>query len=324
MRRIATVALAVLGLIVFAAPIPAQTYPDRTVTIIVPYPAGGPTDQLARVVAEAMSKKFGQNIIVENVTGGSTIIASNKVAKSAPDGYTLLLHNLQISANPTLFKSLPFDTLKDFKTVIMINRNPLVWVGRPGLAPDSFTDLMALMKKERLKEALPGFGTTGHLTSRLFAQETKLKFDEVPYRGGVPAVTDVLGNHVDFMIGTPQQMMPLVKAGKLKAYAVTQKGKMPEFPTADSMVDMLGPKFAIYYWQGLFAPSGTPDAVIKTLNATVNDVADDPGVLKMWHDTGVEAFPSDMRTPAAGEKYLRSEMARWAQVIKDTDLHVNQ
>jgi len=323
-KRIAAVALAVLGLFVVAAPVPAQDYPNRTVTIVVPYPAGGPTDQLARVIAEALSKKFGESFIVENVTGGSTIIASNKVAKAAPDGYTLLLHNLQISANPALFKSLPFDTLKDLKTVIMINRNPLVWVGRPGLAPNSFKDLMALMKKERLKEALPGFGTTGHLTSRLFAQETKLKFDEVPYRGGAPAVTDVLGDHVDFMIGTPQQMMPLVKAGKLKAYAVTQKGKMPEFPTADSMADLLGPKFAIFYWQGMFAPSGTPDAVIKKLNAAVNEVANDPVILKTWHDTGVVAFPSDMRTPAAGEKYLKSEMARWAQVIKDNDIHVNQ
>ena len=324
MTRISAVALAVFGFYAFAAPVSAQDYPKRTVTIVVPYPAGGPTDQLARVIAEKLSKKFGQNFIVENVTGGSTIVASNKVAKADPDGYTLLLHNLQISANPTLFKTLPFDTLKDFNTVIMINRNPLVVVGRPGLAPNSLKELIALMKKEHLKEALPGFGTTGHLTSRLFAQETKVTFDEIPYRGGTPAVTDVLGNHVDFMIGTPQQMMPLVKAGKLKAYGVTQKGKMSEFPTADSMVDLLGPKFAIHYWQGMFAPSKTPDAVIKTLNASLNDIANAPEALKMWADTGVEAFPKDMRTPAAGEKFLKSEIARWGKVIKDNDIHVNQ
>lgn len=323
MKRIAALVFGVLGLLAFAGPA-AAAYPDRNVTIIVPYPAGGPTDQLARIIAEKLAKKFGQNFIVENVTGGSTIIATNKVAKSDPDGYTLLLHNLQISANPTLFKSLPFDTLKDFKTVIMINRNPLVWVGRPGLAPNSFKDFMALMKTQRLKEALPGFGTTGHLTSRLFAQVTGLKFDEIPYRGGAPAATDVLGDHVDFMIGTPQQMMPLVKAGKLKAYAVTQKGKMPEFPTADSMVDMLGPQFAIYYWQGLFAPSKTPDAVIKTLNAAVNEAANAPDVLKLWADTGVQAFPKDMRTPAGGEKFLRSEVVRWGKVIKDNNIHANQ
>lgn len=324
MRRITAVVLAVLGLFVAAAPVAAQDYPNRTVTIVVPYPAGGPTDQLARVVAEAMSKKFGQSFIVENVAGGSTIIATNKVAKAAPDGYTLLLHNLQISGNPTLFKTLPFDTVKDFKTVMMINRNPLVLVGRPGLAPNSLKELIALMKKEHLKEALPGYGTTGHFTSRLFAQETKLKFDEIPYRGGAPAVTDVLGNHVDFMIGTPQQMMPLVKAGKLKAYGVTQQGKMPEFPNADSMADLLGPKFAIYYWQGMFVPSKTPDAIIKTLNVAINDVVNDPEILKQWHDTGVTAFPKDMRSPAAGEIFLKSEIARWGKVIRDNDIHVNQ
>ncbi len=323
MKRIASLVLSVLGVLAFAGPAVAA-YPDRTVTIVVPYPAGGPTDQLARVIADKLSKKFGQNFIVENVTGGSTIIASNKVAKAKPDGYTLLLHNLQISANPTLFKSLPFDMIKDLKTVMMINRNPLVLVGRPGLAPNSLKELMALMKKEHLKEALPGFGTTGHLTSRLFAQETGLKFDEIPYRGGAPAVTDLLGDHVDFMIGTPQQLMPLVKAGKLKAYGVTQKGKMPEFPHADSMADLLGPKFAIYYWQGLFAPAGTPDAVIKTLNGAVNGVANDPEIFKQWHDTGVEAFPKDMRTPAAGEKFLKAEIARWGKVIKDNNIHVNQ
>ncbi len=323
MRRIAAVILSVLGVLAFAGPA-AAAYPDRNVTIVVPYPAGGPTDQLARLVADHLSKKFKQNFIVENVTGGSTIIASNKVAKADPDGYTLLLHNLQISANPTLFKTLPFDTVKDLKTVIMINRNPLVVVGRPNLPANSLKEFMALMKKEHLKEALPGFGTTGHLTSRLFAQVTGLKFDEIPYRGGAPAVTDVLGDHVDFMIGTPQQMLPLVKAGKLKAFGVTQKGKMPEFPTADSIADLLGPKFAIYYWQGLFAPSKTPDAVIKTLNAAVNDVANDPEVLKLWHDTGVEAFPKDIRTPAASEKYLKSEIARWAKVIKDNNIHANQ
>jgi tripartite-type tricarboxylate transporter receptor subunit TctC len=322
MRRIAAI-LGVLAIFAFAAPAMAA-YPDRTVTIVVPYPAGGPTDQLARIVAEHLSKKFGQNFIVENVTGGSTIIATNKVAKATPDGYTLLLHNLQISANPALFKTLPFDTVKDLKTVLLINRNPLVLVAHPGLEANSLKEFMALAKKKTLKEALPGFGTTGHLTSRLFAQVTKLKYDEVPYRGGAPAVTDLLGGHDDFMIGTPQQMLPLVKAGKLKAIAVTQKGKMSEFPTADSMADLLGPHFSIYYWQGLFAPSKTPEAIIKTLNAAVNDVANDPQVLKLWHDTGVEAFPKDIRTQAASEKYFKGEMARWAKVIKDNKIHVNQ
>jgi tripartite-type tricarboxylate transporter receptor subunit TctC len=324
MKRVATVALSVLGLFVFAAPVPAQQYPNRTVTIIVPYPAGGPTDETARVVANFLSKKFGQNFIVENVTGGSTIVATNKVTKATPDGYTLLLHNLQITANITLFKDLPFNTEKDIVPVMLINKNPLVLVGRPGLAPSNLKDLLALMKKERLKEALPGFGTTGHLTSALFIQEAKVNIDEIPYRGAAPAMTDLLGDHVDLFIGTPQSIVSQVKAGKLKAYGITSKEKSDLLPTADSLVDVLGPKFEIVYWQAMFAPAATPEAVIKTLNAAVQEAVSDPAIVKTWAAEGVSAFPPDQRSPAAAKAMFKSETARWGQVIRDNNIHVTQ
>jgi tripartite-type tricarboxylate transporter receptor subunit TctC len=324
MKRIAAVALSVFGLFVVAAPVPAQQYPNRTVTIIVPYPAGGPTDETARVVANSLSKKFGQNFIVENVTGGSTIVATNKVAKATPDGYTLLLHNLQITANVTLFKDLPFDTEKDIAPVALINKNPLVLVGRPGLAPNTLKDLIALMKKERLKEALPGFGTTGHLTSALFTQEAKITIDQIPYRGAAPAMTDLLGDHVDLFIGTPQSIVSQVKAGKLKAYGITSKEKSDLVPTADSIVDVLGPKFEIVYWQALFAPAATPEAVIKTLNAAIQEAVADPAIVKTWAAEGVSAFPPDQRSTAAAKAMFKSETARWGQVIRDNNIHVTQ
>jgi len=323
MRRFAAVVLSVLGLLAFAGPA-AAAYPDRNVTIVVPYPAGGPTDQLARVVAEKLSKKFGQNFIVENVTGGSTIVATNKVAKATPDGYTLLLHNLQITANITLFKDLPFNTEKDIVPVMLINKNPLVLVGRPGLAPNNLKDLLALMKKERLKEALPGFGTTGHLTSTLFIQEAKVNIDEIPYRGAAPAMTDLLGDHVDLFIGTPQSIISQVKAGKLKAYGITSKEKSDLLPTADSLVDVLGPKFEIVYWQAMFAPAATPEAVIKTLNAALQEAVSDPAIVKTWAAEGVSAFPPDQRSPAAAKAMFKSETARWGQVIRDNNIHVTQ
>src|SRR5471030_1124062 len=324
MRRIAAVTLAILGLSVVAAPVSAQQYPSRTVTIVCPYPAGGPTDETARVVANSLSKKFGQNFIVENVTGGSTIVATNKVAKATPDGYTLLVHNLQIAANITLFKELPFDTEKDIKPVGLINKNPLVLVGRPGLAPNTLKELIALMKTEHLKEALPGFGTTGHLTSALFAQEAKVAIDHIPYRGAAPAMTDLLGDHVDLFIGTPQSVYPQVKAGKLKAYAITSKEKSALLPTAESIVDLLGPKLEIVYWQGLFAPAGTPDAVIKTLNAALQEAVSDPAILKNWDAQGVSPFPKDQRSTAAAIAMFKSETARWGQIIRDNNIHVTQ
>jgi tripartite-type tricarboxylate transporter receptor subunit TctC len=324
MRRVAAVTLAIISLFAFAAPIAAQQYPSRTVTLIVPYPAGGPTDETARLVANSLSKKFGQNFIVENITGGSTIVATNKVAKSPPDGYTLLVHNLQITANITLFKDLPFNTEKDIIPVGLINKNPLVLVGRPGLAPNSLKDLLALMKEERLKEALPGFGTTGHLTSALFAQEAKVTIDEIPYRGAAPAMTDLLGDHVDLFIGTPQSIYSQVKAGKLKAYGITSKEKSDLLPTAESLVDVLGSKFEIVYWQGMFAPAGTPDAVIKTLNTALQETVSDPAILKTWAAEGVSPFPKDQRSTAAAIAMFKSEAARWGQVISDNNIHVTQ
>jgi len=323
-KRIAAIALAVFGLFVLAAPAPAQPYPSRTVTIIVPYPAGGPTDQTARQVANFLSKKFGQNFIVENVTGGSTIVATNRVAKSTPDGYTLLLHNLQITANVTLFKDLPFDTAKDIAPVMLVNKNPLVLVGRPGLAPSNLKDLIALMKKERLKEALPGFGTTGHLTSALFVQEAKVQLDFIPYRGAAPAMTDLLGDHVDLFVGTPQSIVAHVKAGKLKAYGITSKEKSPLLPNVESMVDVLGPKFEIVYWQGMFAPAATPEAVIKILNGALQEAVSDPELLKLWTAEGFSAFPKDQRSPAAAAALMKSEITRWGEVIRDNNIHVTQ
>ena len=327
MKPMLTAALAAVGVVaVFAGvtPVKADTYPSRTVTIIVPYSAGGPTDQTARQLASFLTKKLGQSFIVENVTGGSTIVATNRLAKATPDGYTLLLHNLQITANVTLFKSLPFNTAKDIIPIMLINKNPLILVGRPGLAPNTLKGLIALMKKQRLREALPGYGTTGHLTSALFAREAKVKIDFIPYRGATPAMNDLLGNHVDVYVGTPSSIVPFVKAGKLKAYGITSKHGLPLLPNVQSMVDVLGPKFEIAYWQAMFAPAGTPAPVIKTLNAALQQAVTDPDTIKHWAVQGFTAFPKSQRTQAAAEAFMKSEIARWGGVIRDNNIHVNQ
>lgn len=322
MKRFAAAALAVLGLLVIVAPSSAQNYPNRNVTIIVPYPAGGPTDQTARQIGQLLSKKLGQNFIIENVTGGSTIIATNKTAKATPDGYTLLVHNLQITANISLFKDLPFNTEKDIVSVGLINKNPLVLVGRPGLKPNSLKELIDLAKKEPLKEALPGFGTTGHLTSALFMQEAKVKFQQIPYRGAAPAMTDLLGDHVDLFIATPQSILAHVKAGKMKAFGITSNEKSPMLPTAESIPALLGPKFDIVYWQGMFAPAGTPPSVIKTLNAALQEAVDDPALNKTWAAEGVSPFPKDQRSAEAATVFFKSETARWGKIIHDNDIKV--
>ena len=217
--RVVLAALLIIG--VSAAG--AQDYPSRLVTIIVPYPAGGPTDQVARELAASFSEKLNQNFVVENVSGGGTTIATGRVARAAPDGYTLLLHNLQISANVALYPHLGFDTERDLSTVGFINQNPLVLTGRKSLPANTLSELLALMKQEQLKMAHPGTGSTGHLATSLFLKEANLEAIQVPYRGAAPALQDLAGDHVDLFFATPQSVMEQVAAGQIKAYGITAK-----------------------------------------------------------------------------------------------------
>jgi tripartite-type tricarboxylate transporter receptor subunit TctC len=323
-QRVAVFALAVIGLFAFTATVTAQPYPSRTVTIICPYPAGGPTDQTARVIADFLSKKFKQNFIVENVTGGGTTIATNRVAKASPDGYTLLLHNLQISANATLYKNVPFDTAKDLTGIMLVNNNPLVLVGRKDLPPNTLAELLAFMKTERLKAAIPGYGATGHLATTLVAQEAKVEIDQIPYRGAAPAMTDLMGGHVDLDFATPQSVVPQVKSGQLKAYGITSKTGLAQLPEVESLVKVLGPKLEILYWQAIYAPAATPEAVIEMLNVALQEAVSDPAIIKIWDTEGFFIYPREMRTPAAANALLRSEIERWGRVIRDSDIHVDQ
>jgi tripartite-type tricarboxylate transporter receptor subunit TctC len=298
----------------------AQDYPTRVVTIIVPYPAGGPTDALARVLAPKFSEKLGQNFIVENVSGGGTTIATGRVARATPDGHTLLLHNLQISGNVSLYPKLGFDTEKDLACVAFINQNPLVLVGRKSLAPNTLGELIGSMKTTPLKMAHPGTGSTGHLATSLLAKEAKIEVIHVPYRGAAPALQDIAGGHVDLFFATPQSVVQQITAGQIKAYGITAKDKSALLPDVASFVQELGPKLEILYWHALFAPAGTPKATIDKLNAVLQQVMDDPAIVKAWAETGVAPYPKEQRSPQAAQALLRAEVARWEQVVRENDI----
>jgi len=314
------VAAAILALLALAAPGVAQQYPSRLINIIVPYPAGGPTDQVARVIAPALAERLGQTVIVENVSGGATTMATGRVARAAPDGTTLLLHNLQIAANVSLYSNLTFDTEKDLRPIIFINNNPLVLVGRNTLEPNTLPELIAYMKIHVAKMAHPGVGSTGHLATTLFAQEAKVIVDHIPYRGAAPAMQDMIGGHVDLFFAAPQSAVQQVAAGQVKAYGITAKEKSPQFPTAESFVTLLGPKLEILYWHALFAPAGTPDAIVDKLNATMQQVMDDPAILKLWASIGTVPYAKEQRSPAAARAMLRSEIERWGKVVRDNNI----
>jgi tripartite-type tricarboxylate transporter receptor subunit TctC len=298
----------------------AQNYPSRPVTIIVPYPAGGPTDQLARTIAPKFSERLGQNFIVENVSGGGTTNATARVERATPDGHTLLLHNLQISANVALYPKLSFDTEKDLATIAMINRNPLVLVGRKSLPANSLAELKAWMKTTTAKMAHPGTGSTGHLSTFLLAQALDLKVDHIPYRGAAPALQDIIGGHVDMFFATPQSVVEQVGSGQMKAFGITAREPSPLFPGVPSFVQEFGPKLEILYWHALFAPAGTPQPIIAALNGVLQEVMDDPAIVKAWADTGVSPFPKDQRSPEAGQALLKSQIAHWGEVVRDNKI----
>jgi tripartite-type tricarboxylate transporter receptor subunit TctC len=307
------------ALLVFSTLAFGQSYPTKAVTIIVPYPAGGPTDTLARQVAQRFTEKLGQPFVVENVTGGNTLIATGRVAKAPGDGYTLLLHNLQIAANVTLYPDAPYNTERDLTTVAFINRNPLVMVGRKGLPPNNLHELIAYMKDHNLNIAHPGAGATGHLATTLFLQEAHLKATLVPYRGAAPAIQNILGEQVDMFLSTPQAVVKMVQAGRMKAYALTTKEQYPQFPGVASFTE-ISPKLEIFYWQALFAPSKTPKAIVDRLNGVVQEFVDDPAILKQWEAEGVSPFPQDERSVEGGQQVMKSEIARWRQVIQDNHI----
>ena len=307
-------------LILWCAVASAQDYPTKNVTIIVPYPAGGPTDQLARLLAAKFGEKLGKPFIVENVSGGGTTIGTGRVARAAPDGHTILLHNLQLAANVALYPNLQYDTAKDITAVSFINRNPLILVGRKSLSPANLGDLIAYMRTTSTSMAHPGSGSSGHLSTALFAQAAKVTPVQVPYRGGAPMVQDLLGDHVDLLFGTPQQLAPLVAGGKLKAYGVTAKETYAQFPGAVAMAAELGPKLAIFYWHALFAPAATPPAIIEKLNALVQSVLADAALMKNWADTGVTPYPENERSPQASQAFFRHEIARWGEVVRENHI----
>jgi tripartite-type tricarboxylate transporter receptor subunit TctC len=316
-RLVLAIALSTAALITSAY---AQSYPSRPVTIVVPYPAGGPTDQVTRQIAPKMAAKLGQNFVVENVSGGGTNIAGQRVARSAPDGHTLFVHNLQISANVSLYKSLPFDTEKDFLPIAMINSNPLVLVGRKTLEANTLPELVAWMKTKPARMGHPGTGSTGHLATALLAQALGVEVTHVPYRGAAPMLQDTLGGHIDLFFATPQQVVGQFASGAVKVFGITSKDTSPQFPGVPSFVAAYGPKLNIDFWQIMLAPAGTPKAVVDAIDAALQEALADPEILKAWAVSGMFPYPKEQRTPAGAAAYLKREIERWGQVIRDNKI----
>jgi tripartite-type tricarboxylate transporter receptor subunit TctC len=317
----------VLGFAVlaFAAAAIAQDYPHRSITLMVPYAPGGPTDTVARVLAQAMTKSMGQAVVVENRPSAGGILAPQVVKNAKPDGYTILIHHIGMATIPTLYRNPGFDSLNDFEFIGLVNEVPMTIVAKPTTAARDFKEFLAYIKanKDKLAYANAGIGAASHLCGLLFMSAIQTDFLTVPYKGTGPAMNDLIGGQVDFMCDQTTSTTGQIKGGKVKAYAVTSKARLstlPEVPTLDE----LGVKNAeVSIWHGLYAPKGTPKPVIDKLVAGLQAAMKDPALQQTFTELGAVSFPPDKQTPQALQAHLKAEIDKWAPVIKKAGVYAD-
>src|SRR6202044_3040681 len=320
MRKVLALALALLAAGTFSAS--AQNYPSHVITIIVPYPAGGPTDTIARLLAERMQSALGQTVIVENVSGAGGAIGVGRVAHAAPDGYTVSIGHVQTHVfNPAIMK-LDYDVVNDFEPVSLIADTPIWIIARKTLPADDLKGLIAWLKAQNGKATMGTVGVGGptDVAGRIFAKRTGTTFQIVPYTGGAPELTDLLGGHIDFAFGQAAAQLGQGQSGQLKTFAVLQpKGgwAAPDVPTLDE----LGiPDIDASFWHGFWVPAGTPPEVIAKLNGAIRLALADPGVQERFKKLGQEIWPPDYQTADALAAKQQAETAKWTPIIKNTGI----
>jgi tripartite-type tricarboxylate transporter receptor subunit TctC len=296
-------------------------YPEKPVTIVVPFAAGGPTDKVARDLGEALRKELKQPVIIENVGGAGGTLGANKVAKAAPDGYTLLLYHIGMATSPALYRNLPYKTLDDFEYLGLINEVPMTLIGRATLPANNFAELKTWIEanKGKVNLANAGLGAASHLCGLLFQQALKVDMTTVPYKGTAPAMTDLLGGQVDIMCDQTTNTTSQIESGKVKAYAVTTTKRLPAPPALAKLptLDESGLKgFNVSIWHGLYAPKGTPKAVTDKLNTALRAALKDPEFLKREEALGAVVVTDGRLAPAEHKKFVSDEINKWGPAIK--------
>ncbi|MCF6102906.1 tripartite tricarboxylate transporter substrate-binding protein [Mesorhizobium muleiense] len=316
MRRFAAALAAAATLYSFAAG--AQTYPERTITVVVPFSAGGPTDTVTRLVAEAMSKDLGQQIIVENVGGAGGTLGAGRVASAEPDGYTLLLHHIGMATSATLYRKLAYDTLNSFEYVGLVTEVPMTVVGRKDLEPTDLKGLVDYAKanKDTVTVANAGIGAASHLCGMLFMSAIGTPLVTVPYKGTGPAMTDLLGGQVDIMCDQSTNTTKQIQGGTIKVYAVTSAERLDVLPDVPTTTEAGLPEVQVGIWHGLYAPKGTPAEVTERLSKSLQVALKDPNVVARFAELGTKPSPEADATPAALKAKLKGEIARWKPIIE--------
>ena len=313
--------LALLG----TAPLDAQEFPNKVISMVVPFAAGGPTDTVARLIGVPMSKTLKQQVIVENVGGAGGTIAANRVAKASPDGYTILIHHIGMSTAPALYRKLPYNPTTDFEPIGMINEVPMTLVAKKDFPAKDLKELIAYVKanKDKVNYANAGIGAASHLCGMLFMSAIQTDVTTVPYSGTAPAMNDLLGGQVDFMCDQTTNTTSQIKAGKIKVYGVTTKKRVASLPNVPTL-DEAGLKgFEVSIWHALYAPKSTPKPVVDKLTNALQDAMKDSTVKQRFADLGTEPVTLNRATPAALSAHLKAEIDRWAPIIKKAGVYAD-
>ena len=320
-----TIAVLIGATLAFAQSALAQSYPTKPVTMVVPYAAGGPTDTVARVMAQAMIKPLGQTVIVENRPSAGGIIGPENVKNARPDGYTILIHHFGMATTPALYRKLSFNPVEDFEPIGMLNDVPMTLIARGNFPAKDFKEFLAYIKvnKDKVTYANAGIGAAPHLCGMLFMSAIQADVLTVPYKGTASAMNDLLGGQVDFMCDQTTNTTAQIKSGKVKVYAVTSRKRvasLSEIPTLNE----LGLKgFDVGIWHALYAPKATPKATIDKLAAALQEGLKDDTVKKRFADLGAEAVPLDKANPAALAAHLRAEINKWGPIIKKAGVYAD-
>ncbi len=299
----------------------AQTYPSRAIRIIVPFPPGGLTDPLARLLGEQFRKTLGQPVVIENKPGAGTVIGVDTVAKSAPDGYTVGMVGNSFTVNVALVPKLPYDTLKDLRGVGLLVRSPNVLAGRQGLQAKDLRELVAYAKANpgKLSYGSSGNGTMQHLIGESMRLATGMELIHVPYRGGGPALQDLLGGQVDLMVGNLSTVLPHLRAGKVRVYALSTAVRSAVAPDVPTLGDQGFPEIDMSAWFGLIVPAGVPDAIVARLNAEVMRVLSSPEVSGSLVAQGMEPIPGSVE---AFERHIRAEVENYKTLVKKANIRL--
>ncbi|MGU9979080.1 tripartite tricarboxylate transporter substrate-binding protein [Phreatobacter sp. HK31-P] len=302
------------------SPASAQTYPDRPITLIVPYAAGGPSDVLGRLVGQSLSQSLGQAVLIENVGGAGGTTGAARTARATPDGYTLLIHHLALAAGATLYRNLSYDTVKDFEPIGLINQGPFVIVSKNGLETKTIAEFIEHVKKtgRGVSFGTAGVGSGSHLCNMMLQSQLGVKVNEIPYRGTGPAMNDLVAGQLDALCDQTTNSIPQIQGNRIRAYAVTALQRVEQLPSLPTLHESGLANFEVTVWHALYAPRGTPAPIIQRLNAALEVALKDPTILKRLADLGTTPFPAGQRGPAEARARLESEVAKWRRVISES------